>query len=76
MIIIMFCIYIAVFSPEFADALSRYDETGLADLEKKLISSLAKSSSGEKKNAKHFFNYLLLDPRVTNNLPNRMNSLG
>ena len=76
MIIIMFCIYIAVYSPELTEALSKYDETGLADLEEKLISSLANSSSGKKKNVKHFFNYLLLDPRVTNNLPNRMNSLG
>jgi hypothetical protein len=76
MIIIMFCIYIAVYSPELTEALSRYDETGLAELEEKLISSLAKSSSGKGGNLKYSYNYLLLDPRITRNLPNRMNSLG
>jgi len=77
MIIIMFCIYIAVYSPELTEALSRYDKTGLADLEEKLISSFANSNrplrGGRLKGS---FNYLLLDPRVTKNLPNRMNSLG
>ena len=75
MIIIMFCVYIAIYSPELTEALSRYDETGMADQEK-LISSLANSSSGRGGNLKYSFNYLLLDPRVTKNLPSRMNSLG
>jgi len=76
MIIFMFCIYITVYSPE--RALSRYDETKMADLEDKLISSLANSNRGRGTNEtlKDFFNYLLLDPRITQNLPNRMNSLG
>jgi hypothetical protein len=65
----MFCIYIAVYSSEFMKALSMYDGTGLADLEKDFISSLANS-------IKKSFNYLLLDPRVTKKLPNRRNSWG
>ena len=72
MIIIMFCIYIAVYSPEFTEALSRYDDTGLADLDENLISLLAKSSSGEEGNLKCYLNYLFLDPRVIS----RMNSVG
>ena len=72
----MFCIYIAVYSPEPTEALSRYDDTGLADLEEKLSSSLANSYSGRGGNLKYSCNYLLLDPRVTKNLPSRMNSLG
>ena len=71
MIIIMFCIYITVYSPELAEFLSTgwHDETGLADLEEKLISSIANSN-------KNSFNYLLLDPRITKDIPSRMNSLG
>jgi hypothetical protein len=74
----MFCIYITVYSPELTEALSRYDETGLADLEEQLISSFAKINRrrGGKLKLKYSFNYLLLDPRITHNLPNRMNSLG
>jgi hypothetical protein len=33
-----------VYSPELTEALSRYDITGLADLEEKLISSFANSN--------------------------------
>jgi hypothetical protein len=40
----MFCIYIRVYSPKLTEALSRYDEIGLADLEEELISAFAKSS--------------------------------
>jgi len=78
MIIIMFCIYIAVYSPELTEPLSSYDETGLADLEEKLISSFANSNRwrGGKLQLKFSFDYLLIDPRVTKNLPSRMNSLG
>ena len=77
MIIIMCCIYIAVYSPEFIEALSSYDETvGLADLEEKLISSFANGDSWREGTKKTSFNYLLLDPRVTKNLPSRMDSLG
>ena len=78
MIIFMFCIYITVYSPELTEALSRYDETGLADMEDTLISSLVNSNRGRGTNVmlKDFFNYLLLDPRITQNLPDRMNLLG
>jgi len=76
MIIIMFFIYIAVYSPELTEALSRYDKTGLADLEEKLISSFANGDSWREGMLKGSFNYLLLDPRVTKNLPKRMYSLG
>ena len=76
MIIIMFCIYIRVYSPELTEALSRYDETGLADLEEELISAFAKSSRWRGEKLKYSFNYLFLDPRITHNLPSRMNSLG
>jgi hypothetical protein len=72
----MFCIYIAVFSPEFIEALSTYDETGLADLEEKLIVSIANSSTRKNGHLKYSFNYLFLDPRDTDNLRRRMNSLG
>jgi hypothetical protein len=72
----MFCIYIAVFSHEFIVALSKYNGTGMAVLEKKLITSIAKGISGKNGHLKYHFNYLLLDPRVTNNLHSRMNSLG
>ena len=41
----------------------------LVDLEKKLISSIANSG-------RNSYNYLLLDPMITKNLPSRMNSLG
>jgi hypothetical protein len=68
-------IYIAVYSPELTEALSRYDITGLADLEEKLISSFANSNRCWREGTlKSSFNYLLLDPRVTKNLPNRMYS--
>ena len=70
MIIIMFCIYIAEHSLEFIEALSRYNDTGLAELVEELIVSLGEGSS------KSFFNYLFLDPRVTANLPSRKKSWG
>ena len=63
---------------QLGEALSRYDETGLADMEDKLISSLVNNNRGKGTNVmlKDFFNYLLLDPRITQNLPDRMNLLG
>jgi hypothetical protein len=60
----MFCIYIAVFSPYLTEA-PIYDDTRLADLEDKLIASLANSSSNRARIVKNSFNFLLLDPRIT-----------
>jgi hypothetical protein len=68
--------HIAVYSPEFTAALSRYDDTGLVYLEEQLILSLDNIEHKRGGNAKHSFNYLLLDPRVTKHLSSRMNSFG
>jgi hypothetical protein len=71
--------YITVYSPELAEFLSTgwHDETGLADLEEKLISSFAiRSIDWREGCVKNSYNYLLLDATVTNNLASRMNPLG
>ena len=75
----MFCIYITVYSPELTEFLSTgsHNETGLADLEEKLITSFANRSIAWREGCvKNSYNYLLLDATVTNNLSSRMNPLG
>jgi hypothetical protein len=74
----MFCIYIAVYSPELTVTISTgsHDETEPVILEQKLISSFAKKNNWREGRLKLSFNYLLLDASVTQNLPRRMNLLG
>lgn len=76
------CWYIIVnflpgYSPELCQAFIDWDPSGLNALEDKLISSFCNTDRCWREgHLKSSFNYLLLDPRVTKNLPNRMHSLG
>ncbi|XP_052098732.1 ankyrin repeat and LEM domain-containing protein 1-like [Mytilus californianus] len=65
------------YSPELCQAFIDWDPTGLNALEEKLISSFCNTDRCWREGTlKSSFNYLLLDPRVTKNLPNRMHALG
>ncbi|XP_076102149.1 uncharacterized protein LOC143071614 [Mytilus galloprovincialis] len=65
------------YSPELCQAFIDWDPSGLNALEDKLISSFCNTDRCWREgHLKSSFNYLLLDPRVTKNLPNRMHSLG
>ncbi|CAC5377516.1 ANKLE1 [Mytilus coruscus] len=65
------------YSPELCQAFIEWDPTGLNALEEKLISSFCNTDRCWREGTlKSSFNYLLLDPRVTKNLPNRMHALG
>ncbi len=68
------------FSKELENALNgKLDETEFVDLEASLARSFSDPDLGQtwrEGTNKSSFNYLLLDPRVTKDLPRRVKSLG